>query len=62
MLRKIIKSGCLIVCLLFFTGSASAKEILISGKTMGTTYNIKVAAEHVQNLALLKNKINKTGQ
>lgn len=59
MLQKTIKSGCLIVCILFFAGSASAKEILISGKTMGTTYNIKVAAEHIQNPAILENKINK---
>ena len=59
MLRKIIKSGCLIICILCLAGSASAREMLISGKTMGTTYNIKVVADHVQNPALLENKINK---
>ncbi|MBW2568163.1 MAG: FAD:protein FMN transferase [Deltaproteobacteria bacterium] len=59
MLRKIMKSGCLIICILFFAGLVSAKEILISGKTMSTTYNIKIVAEHAQNSGMLENKINK---
>lgn len=59
MLRKIIKSSSLIICILCLAASAPAKEMLISGKTMGTTYNIKVVADHVQNLAMLEDKINK---
>ncbi len=59
MLRKIIKSGCLIICILCLAGSAPVREMLISGKTMGTTYNIKVVADHAQNPAMLENKINK---
>lgn len=50
------------ICLLFLCLLASfvhAKEILISGQTMGTTYHIKVVARHLPMISGLKEKIGK---
>lgn len=41
-----------------FTGCGYQKEVLFSGKTMGTTYHVKVVAGYFEHLNGLKNKIN----
>ncbi len=43
MSRKIV-AACTLMAALFAAANAGAREILISGNTMGTTYHIKVAA------------------
>jgi len=47
----------LIFLVLLFSGCGMKKEFEISGKTMGTTYHIKVVAGFLQNTKLLKDEI-----
>jgi thiamine biosynthesis lipoprotein len=47
----------LIFFVLLFAGCGMKKEFEFSGKTMGTTYHIKVVAEYLQNIKMLKDEI-----
>jgi thiamine biosynthesis lipoprotein len=55
------KKKILAVLILFFisTGCNLKKEVLLSGRTMGTTYNIKVVTWFYKDTAELKDKIEK---
>ena len=55
-LKKCIKTA--VFCLLLLLAGCSVKkEVQISGKTMGTTYHIKVVTWYFEDLADLKKKI-----
>jgi len=56
---KIIIITPLILFLLFLSGCGSKKEAQISGRTMGTTYHIKVVTGYFENTKLLHKKIEK---
>jgi FAD:protein FMN transferase len=56
---KNIKIIIFIGFILLTAGFGYAKEILISGRTMGTTYHIKVATGHFKKISGLKEKIDK---
>ncbi|MGD8666889.1 MAG: FAD:protein FMN transferase, partial [Desulfobacterales bacterium] len=46
-----------LIILLITTGAAAQKEHLIAGRTMGTTYHIKVVGGDVEDLSGLEEKI-----
>jgi len=52
-----IKIALLILFLLFSSGCCFQKEVQLSGKTMGTTYHIKVVAHIFKDAKALQNKI-----
>ena len=54
------KTSVAIFFLLILTGCNLKKEVLISGRTMGTTYNIKVVTWFYKDTAELKDKIEKS--
>lgn len=56
-MKKCIKISALFFLFLYFGGCGVRKEVLISGKTMGTTYHIKVVTGYFKNLESLKKKI-----
>ena len=54
---KYLQTAFLIFFLLFFAGCGFKKEVALSGKTMGTTYNIKVVTRFFENTKGLKDKV-----
>lgn len=58
-MKKHIKTIIFIICFLLLAGCGKKKEILISGKTMGTTYSITIVSAGHTNFAELKEKIDK---
>ncbi len=56
-MKKCIKISALFFLFLYLGGCGVRKEVLISGKTMGTTYHIKVVTGYFKNLESLKKKI-----
>ncbi len=56
-----ILSACisLLVAALFTTGFASQREQVITGRTMGTTYSIKIISDHLSDAAVLKDAIDR---
>ena len=54
---KYLQTAFLIFSLLLFTGSGFKKEVTLSGKTMGTTYHIKVVTGFFKNTKGLKDKV-----
>jgi thiamine biosynthesis lipoprotein len=54
---KSITVSSLICFVLLFTGCGMKKEFEFSGKTMGTTYHIKVVAGYLENTKMLKDEI-----
>ncbi len=56
-MKKCIKISVLFFLFLYLGGCGVKKEVLISGKTMGTTYHIKVVTGYFKNLESLKRKI-----
>jgi len=54
---KFIKTALLISTVLFFSSCGFQKEVLFTGKTMGTTYHIKVVTGIFKDTKILKNKI-----
>jgi len=54
---KYLQTLFLIFFILLFAGCGMKKQFEFSGKTMGTTYHIKVVAEYLQNTKLLKEEI-----
>ena len=58
-MRYPAKTASVIFFLLILTGCNLKKEVLISGRTMGTTYNIKVVTWFYKDTAGLKDKIEK---
>ena len=54
-----ITTALMIVFVLMFHGCGMQKEVLLTGKTMGTTYHIKIVAGYFQNISGLKGSIEK---
>ena len=54
---KYLQTAFLIFSLLLFTGCGFKKEVSLSGKTMGTTYHIKVVTGFFKNTKGLKDKV-----
>ncbi len=54
---KYLQTAFLIFSLLLFTGCGFKKEVSLSGKTMGTTYHIKVVTGLFKNTKGLKDKV-----
>lgn len=57
MQRKIVYTGMLVVLIALIAGYVSKREILIAGKTMGTTYQVKVIVRSYENIGNLSEKI-----
>lgn len=55
-MKKIIKTALFISLMIFIAGCGMQKEVLLSGRTMGTTYHITLVAAHL-NQKDLKTKI-----
>ncbi len=56
-MKKIVAIFLPLFIAILFTGCGYQKEVLFSGKTMGTTYHIKVVAGYFEHINGLKNKI-----
>ena len=56
-MKKHIKISVFIFLLLLFAGCSAKKEALISGKTMGTTYHVKIVTGYFNSVSDLKEKI-----
>jgi len=56
---KSIKTTIYVLVAIFTAGSGYAKEALISGETMGTTYHIKVVTDNLHKISGLKDKVDK---
>jgi thiamine biosynthesis lipoprotein len=52
----LVLGSLIIIFMLLFKG-CDAKEVLISGETMGTTYHIKVISGYFKNISVLKRQI-----
>ena len=58
-MKKIIKNAGFIFLIVLLTGCIGKREILISGKTMGTTYHITVVTGYFEDTAGLEEEIEK---
>jgi len=58
-IRGLSKIAGYVIFVLLFLAGCGEKEVLITGKTMGTTYHIKVIVGYFKNPAELKKKIDK---
>ena len=56
-MKKILQLIFFIVLSIYPSGYGLAQEVLVSGKTMGTTYHVKITAEHFINPEKLKEQI-----
>ena len=54
---KFLQTLVLIFFILLFAGCGMKKEFEFSGKTMGTTYHIKVVAGYLENTKMLKDEV-----
>lgn len=54
--KRVLFTGCVFL-LIFISGCSLKREVLIKGRTMGTTYHIKVIAGYFDSISRLKGKI-----
>ncbi len=57
-MRKYLYVLTLSIVVLLIAGTGLKKEVTLSGRTMGTTYHIKIITTYFENLTSLKNRIN----
>lgn len=57
MLKKIVCTGLVVVLIGLIASYVSKREVLIAGKTMGTTYHVKVILRWYENIGGLSEKI-----